>query len=499
MSIRKHEEKFSPLEYARSLQIARQHGQNEQIAASQEQAVAVNPHDADATVAQRDPFAPSVPVRMPIKEEAFREIVEMVRAELVQAGNKTEDEKRIHTERLNQAVIGFAEARSYIFHCMEDILYTKRWTLSKQAQELYADQGLSEHVFAEVIGLSVLESVLKEKEDLEEIQVVGTRIYEVRKGVPSLSSYQFRHTDEVYRLQHNLVLYHNDRFSPRKRWAEVSFIDGSRVTMTGYGYTQQPTLTIRFYPLHRMRLETLMEPAYGTMSNEMYVLIQSCIQGYVNMIIIGATNTGKTHLMKAMIGEMNDEERIVTIEMRSELMLGRDYPHKNIVEYEVDEDDPAHDSAKAFKLALRQSPRRIIHAEIRDEDANIYVRACTRGHEGSMTTVHASALEDVPDVITDMCMLDGRVVNGDRMRKRVAEYVAQIGIEMGIREGKRKVIRIVEYGTGQEGIWTRALIAWNPRLAQWEQQSSLSPALQARMRPHLTKEQWQKLADHGWV
>src|SRR5690606_28516228 len=102
------------------------------------------------------------------------------------------------------------------------------------------------------------------------------------------------------------------------------------------------------------------------------------------------------------------------IENRLEMMLKRDYPERNIVEYEVSDDDK-HNANQALKLALRQSPERIIHAEIRDEDANIYVRACTRGHRGSMTTVHANHLEDVPDVIVDMCMLDKRSMDTERL------------------------------------------------------------------------------------
>ena len=82
------------------------------------------------------------------------------------------------------------------------------------------------------------------------------------------------------------------------------------------------------------------------------------------MVVIGPTNSGKTNLIKAIIAEMDDNERIITIESRFELNLKRDFPHKNIVEYEIDEEDPRHSGLQAFKLALRQSPKRICHAEI---------------------------------------------------------------------------------------------------------------------------------------
>lgn len=175
-------------------------------------------------------------------------------------------------------------------------------------------------------------------------------------------------------------------------------------------------------------------------------MLHAALNARYNIVLIGPTNSGKTNLMKALIAELPDEERIITIEGRFEMMLARDFPAKNIVEYESQGDDGEHGPAQAFKLALRQSPQRIIHAEIRDEDANIYVRACTRGHSGSMTTVHANRLEDVPEAITDMCMLDGRGMNPERLTKRIAEYVTELGIEMKMLHGRRIISRIGEIG-----------------------------------------------------
>src|SRR5690606_10345969 len=119
----------------------------------------------------------------------------------------------------------------------------------------------------------------------------------------------------------------------------------------------------------------------------------------------------------------------------------RDYPNRNIIEYEINEDDYLHSSNQAFKLALRQSPQRIIHAEIRDDDANIYVRACTRGHHGSMTTVHDNQLEDVPEAIVDMCMLDGRGMDANRLAKRITQFVTEIGIQLQLVNGRRIITR----------------------------------------------------------
>lgn len=218
--------------------------------------------------------------------------------------------------------------------------------------------------------------------------------------------------------------------------------DGSRVTITGHGYTSLPTLTIRFYTLRNIPLSELAEPAYRMMSPHMLMILDLILQARYNLVLIGPTNTGKTNLLKALIAELPAEERLITIEGRYEMMISRDYPNRNIIEYEINEDDYLHSSNQAFKLALRQSPQRIIHAEIRDDDANIYVRACTRGHHGSMTTVHANQLEDVPEAIVDMCMLDGRGMDATRLAKRITQFVTEIGIELQLVNGRRVITRI---------------------------------------------------------
>ncbi|WP_270165643.1 CpaF/VirB11 family protein [Paenibacillus sp. SYP-B4298] len=372
-------------------------------------------------------------------EQTFARLAEEVRGYLAAPRGSSEEERRQHNERLNRAVLGFKQEREEVLAMITDKLIRER--IHQLPGYLHPYPTLAEALFAEVIGLHVLELVLQSREGLEEIQVVGTRIFEVRDGYAAPSAYAFDSIMDVHRIQQNLVLYNNDRINPRKRWAEVMLSDGTRVTMTGFGFTSEPTLTLRFYTVRRFELSSLCRPEVQTMSEQVLEVILHILQARLNIVIIGPTNAGKTHLIKSLIAQLPDEERIITIESRLEMRLRRDFPSKNIVEYETDEDSQ-HSAAQAFKLALRQSPQRIIHAEIRDDDANIYVRACTRGHSGSMTTVHANTLEDVPEAITDMCMLDGRSMNPERLMKRITEYVAQVGIEMRQLDGKRRIARI---------------------------------------------------------
>ncbi|WP_409342609.1 ATPase, T2SS/T4P/T4SS family [Paenibacillus sp. MBLB4367] len=429
------------------------------------------------------------------RDDSFLKLAADIRGELASARGRTEEERQQYGDMLNRAVLGYEDERRAMMAIIQDLLAKRRIHDLPSPGRTY--ETVAEAIFAEVIGMNVLELILKNREGIEEIQAVGRDIFEVRGGTPVRSPHRMQSVKDLERIQQNLVLFNSDTLNPRKRWAEVTLRDGSRVTMTGFGYTAQPTLTIRFYTVMHYDLAALCAPSFETIEQPIMELIRCVLRSYFNMVVIGPTNSGKTNLIKAFIAEMPDDERIVTIESRYELMLKRDFPDKNVVEYEVDEDDPKHGSQQAFKLALRQSPKRICHAEIRDDDANIYVRACTRGHEGSVTTVHVNALEDVPDAITDMCMLDGRGMNPSRLVKRITEFVTQIGFEMAIVGGKRKLVRIAEYGWEQGEVALRDWVAYSPATGKWTYPMRVSPRAKERMR-RFDPTGCLMLAERGW-
>lgn len=413
------------------------------------------------------------------KEDPFNRLVEQIRSEMVAPRGATEEEQQRYHDMLNRAVLGYEAERKQMMIFIHDAIAKRRVKGIEPPGHSFS--STEEAVFAEVIGFNVLELILKDRQELEEIQVIGCRVYEVRGGRCVLSPYSFSSVQQLERIQQNLILFNKDILNPRKRWAEVRLTDGSRVTMTGFGFTSEPTLTIRFYQVRHFELQKLSAPAIGTMSPGMVLILRCILKSGFNIVLTGPTNSGKTHLMKAMIAELPDEERLITMESRFELMLRRDFPEKNVIEYEINDADSVHSGQQAFKLALRQSPKRICHAEIRDDDANIYVRACTRGHEGSMTTVHANELEDVPDAITDMCMMDGRGMDPERLRRRITEYVTQIGIEMAIVGDQRKIVRIGEYRYEDNEVIVRDIVRLDRAAGHWRSPQPFSETAEKRM------------------
>lgn len=118
-----------------------------------------------------------------------------------------------------------------------------------------------------------------------------------------------------------------------------------------------------------------------------------------NILISGATASGKTSLAKSLVQLIPEHERILTIEDTRELVV----PHRNVVHmvYAKDGQGLAKVGPKALlESALRMRPDRILLQELRDGTAFFYLRNVNSGHPGSITTVHANSAKGAFEQLT---------------------------------------------------------------------------------------------------
>ena len=114
------------------------------------------------------------------------------------------------------------------------------------------------------------------------------------------------------------------------------------------------------------------------------------VKSHKNIIISGATGSGKTTFSKGLIKCIPDDERIITIEDTAEL----DIPQENHVRLYYSKDGKGLSKAGPKQLiesCLRMRPDRILLQELRDGTAFFYLRNVNSGHPGSITTVHADS------------------------------------------------------------------------------------------------------------
>lgn len=117
---------------------------------------------------------------------------------------------------------------------------------------------------------------------------------------------------------------------------------------------------------------------------------RAAVAGRRNILISGATGSGKTTFARGLVRLIPPGERLVTIEDARELEV----PHRNAVRllYAKDGQGLAQvDARTLLESALRMRPDRILLHELRDEAAFFYLREVNTGHPGSITTLHADS------------------------------------------------------------------------------------------------------------
>ena len=166
--------------------------------------------------------------------------------------------------------------------------------------------------------------------------------------------------------------------------------DGSRLCATLPAATPTGcTLSIRLHRRHGLNLENLVDS--HTINEAMKYLLLNAVARGDNLLVSGATNSGKTTLLNALSFAIPQHERIVVCEDVAEISL--DAP--NVIQMEAQkhdsEDTPALTLAKLLATSLRQRPDRIIVGEIREPDAaEVFFQALNTGHRGVCTTLHAN-------------------------------------------------------------------------------------------------------------
>lgn len=170
-------------------------------------------------------------------------------------------------------------------------------------------------------------------------------------------------------------------------------------------------------------------------------LLRTAVLERQNILVSGGTSTGKTTFLNALIREIPNSERLITIEDTPELQI----THPNAIgllaargvlgEAQVTADD-------LVSASLRMRPDRIILGELRGPEAYAFLRAINTGHPGSMTTVHADSAEGAIEQIALLILQGGTRLS----RQDVSAYVRgsiALFVQLGRVGGRRRVQEVV--------------------------------------------------------
>lgn len=139
--------------------------------------------------------------------------------------------------------------------------------------------------------------------------------------------------------------------------------------------------------------------------------LRRAVQERLTIVVSGATGSGKTTFMKALMQEVPTSERLVTIEDSRELWLP-DHQNKVHLLYSKGDQGVANvDSKDLLHACMRMRPDRVFLAELRGADAFDFLDVTASGHPGSITSTHGGSPADAFARLADMVRESPRGAN----------------------------------------------------------------------------------------
>lgn len=302
---------------------------------------------------------------------------------------------------------------------------------------------------SEIIGYGPITPLLADQ-TINEILVNGpSQVYVERQGMLESTNISFRDDNHLLHIIERIVAPLGKRIDESSPMVDARLPDGSRVNATVPPVALDgPTLSIRKFSAKPFTMGDFIR--FGTLSTDMAVFIKACVAGRLNIIVGGGTGSGKTSTLNVLSSFIPSHERIITIEDAAELHLMQDH----VVRMEARPPNIEQKGQITIRdlviNSLRMRPDRIMVGEVRGGEALDMLQAMNTGHDGSITTGHANSPRDLLYRLETMVMMAGVDLPSKAIREQLASALNLIIYQSRLRDGTRKITKVVEV-VGMEG------------------------------------------------
>ncbi len=336
------------------------------------------------------------------------------------------------------------QLRAHLKNCIEQIVTEEKLLINEtDLSRLIGD------IQNEVIGLGPLEPLLADPSVSDILVNSYSTVYVERKGRLEKAPVHFDNDAHLLKIIEKIVSRVGRRIDESSPMVDARLQDGSRVNAIIPPLALDgPALSIRRFSEVPLTMANLIE--YGSLTDEMALIIAALVKAKTNILVSGGTGSGKTTLLNIMSGFIPDTERIITIEDAAELRLQQ--PHVVRLETRAPnlEGKGEINQRELLKNTLRMRPDRIVVGEVRGAEVLDMLQAMNTGHEGSLTTVHANTARDSLTRLENMIGLAGLKVEQRALRQQIVSAISVIIQSARLSDGKRKITSIQEV-TGMEG------------------------------------------------
>ena len=263
------------------------------------------------------------------------------------------------------------------------------------------EEELAEAIHAALFGVGRLQPLLEDHQ-IENIDINGCdRVFiGYADGREVMAEPVAESDEELVELIQVLAAYSglsSRPFDTANPQLDLRLPDGSRLSAV-MDVALRPAISIRRARMGKVFLADLVGNA--TLGPDVASFLAAAVAARKNIMIAGATNAGKTTLLRALANQIPPEERLITVERALELGLDH-FPelHPNVVAFEERlpnmEGHGAISMAELVRRSLRMNPSRVIVGEVLGDEIVTMLNAMTQGNDGSLSTIHANSSLEV--------------------------------------------------------------------------------------------------------
>src|SRR3954454_1188574 len=292
-------------------------------------------------------------------------------------------------------------------------------------------------------GLGPLEPLLADP-SVDEVMVNGPdEVWVERRGRVERAPAAFASETELMHAIERVLAPLGRRVDEASPMCDARLPDGSRVNVIVPPLAVDGAcMTIRRFRPQGFGLEDLV--ANGTLPLLVASFLGDCVRARASILISGGTGSGKTTTMNALSGAIPDGERIVTVEDAAELALRQEH----VVRLEArppNVEGRGEVTIRALvRNALRMRPDRIVVGEVRGGEALDMLSALTTGHEGSLTTVHATSAGEALRRIETLALMADVGLPHEVIRDQIGAAIELVVHQRRMPDGRREIACVAE-------------------------------------------------------
>ena len=209
-----------------------------------------------------------------------------------------------------------------------------------------------------------------------------------------------------------------------------------------------PCLAVRRFAARSLPLSSFAGPPVAA-------LLAELVEQRANLVVSGATSSGKTTLLNALLATVPAGERILTIEDAAELRLATPHVVRLEARPPTVEGTGEVTVRDLVRAALRLRPDRLVVGEVRGAEALDMVLALNTGHDGSLTTCHGNGPADVLKRIEAMVLMGAPSwppATAEEHVRRSIDVVVHLARGRHGRRVVEHVLEVAEPGGGPERV-----------------------------------------------